>query len=120
MSDTLTSVRTTSPTEITTHQLALEKLSSLDEHRLTRILQSTTSLPKALWCVLLVGGGLTIIAACTFGSDNRKLQTLQVISFSLLVSLSLVAIADIHRPFYGLIHVRNDAFQRALQSMQVP
>ena len=120
MSDTLTSVRTTSPTEITAHQLALEGLSSLDEHRLTRILQSTTSLPKALWCVLLVGGGLTIIAACTFGSDNRKLQTLQVISFSLLVSLSLVAIADIHRPFYGLIHVRNDAFQRALQSMQVP
>ncbi|HKD91106.1 MAG TPA: hypothetical protein VKB56_04360, partial [Terriglobales bacterium] len=68
--------------------------------------------------VLLVGGGLTIISSCTFGSDSAKLQSLQVLCFSLLVSLSLVAIADIHRPFHGLIHVSNYAFQRARQTMQ--
>jgi hypothetical protein len=48
-----------------------------------------------------------------------RLQTLQVVSFSLLVSLSLVAIADIHRPFHGFIHVRNDGFLRARHIMQV-
>jgi hypothetical protein len=58
------------------------------------------------------------MSACTFGAENMRLQTLQVISLSLLVSLSLVAIADIHRPFHGLIHVRNEAFLRARQSMQ--
>jgi hypothetical protein len=49
---------------------------------------------------------------------EEKLQTLQVFSLSVLVSLSLVAVADIHRPFQGLIHVRDDAFQRVLQSMK--
>jgi len=66
----------------------------------------------------LVGGALTIVSACMFGSENRKLQALQVFSLALLVSLSLVAIADVHRPFRGVIHVRDSAFQRARQSMQ--
>jgi hypothetical protein len=53
-----------------------------------------------------------------FGSQNRTLQALQIFSLALLVSLSLVAIADIHRPFHGVIRVRDSAFQRARQSMQ--
>jgi len=53
-----------------------------------------------------------------FAMQGEKLQALQVFSLSLLVSLSLVAIADIHRPFQGLIHVRAYPFQRALQSMK--
>jgi len=118
MADTVTAVHAASPPEITAHQLALEQLSSLDEHRLTRISQSTTSLPTVLWWVLLVGGVLTITAACTLGAGNRMLQALQVLSFSLLISLALVAIADIHRPFHGSVRVPSDAFHRAQQSMQ--
>jgi hypothetical protein len=116
--DTIMSVQEGSATEITAQQQVQSQLTSVDQHRLTRVLQSTKSLPPVLWCVLLVGGVLTIISACMFGAANRKLQTSQVISLSLLVSLSLVAIADIHRPFHGLIHVQNYAFQRARQSMQ--
>lgn len=119
MWNTIMSVREASGTEITAQQQVQSQLSSVDQHRLTRVLQSTTSLPPILWSVLLAGGVLTIISACTFGAENRKLHTWQVISFSLLVSLSLVAIADIHRPFHGLIQVRNYAFLRAQQSMQV-
>jgi hypothetical protein len=112
------SVRPTSPAEVTAQDRALSELSDLSQHRLTRLMQSTTRLPNVLWSVLLVGGVLTIVAACTFGGENVKLQTLQVFSFSLLVSLSLVAIADIHRPFQGLIHVSENAFERAQQNMQ--
>ena len=119
MWNTVMSVRATTPIEITAQQNALSQLGSLDEHRLTRILQSTTSLPDVLWGVLLACGALTIVSACMFGTENMKLQTLQVVAFSLLVSLSLVAIADIHRPFHGFVRVRNDAFLRAQQSMQV-
>ena len=118
MWETVMSVRPASPAEIAEQQLVLSHLSLLGQHRSTRILQSTTSLPKVLWCVLLAGGALTILSACSFGAENMKLQTSQVISISLLVSLSLMAIADIHRPFHGLIHVRNLAFLRAQQSMQ--
>lgn len=94
---TVMSVRVTSPTEQTAEDHALSELSSLNQHRLTRLLESTSRLPTVLWCVLLVGGALTILAACLFGEGRVKLQSLQVFSFSLLVSLSLVAIADIHR-----------------------
>lgn len=115
---TVMSATPASPTQINAQENALSQLSSLAQHRLTRILQSTTQLPSVLWCVLLVGGALTIVSACTFGTDSVRLQTLQVFCFSLLVSLSLVAIADIHRPFHGLVHVGDYAFRRAQQSMQ--
>ena len=113
-----TSVQPKSQAEQTSQDHVLSELSALAEHRLTRALQNTARLPKVLWCVLLVGGALTIVSACMFGSQNRKLQALQVFSLALLVSLSLVAIADIHRPFHGVIRVRDSAFQRARQSMQ--
>ena len=118
MWNTVTSVRPTSSSEVTAQEDLRSELGSLSQHRLTRLLQSSARLPNVLWCVLLVGGVLTIVAACTFGAENVKLQTLQIFSFSLLVSLSLVAIADIHRPFHGLIHVSDSAFQRAEQNMQ--
>ena len=114
---TVMSGKAASPTEVNAQEHIMSELESLAQRRLTRILESQTPLPKVLWCVLLVGGVLTIVSACTFATANVKLQTLQVFSLSLLVSLSLVAIADIHRPFHGVIHVSENAFQRARQSI---
>jgi hypothetical protein len=118
MWQTVKSVRIASSTEQIAEDHALSELSSLTEHRQTRLSQSTTRLPKMLWLVLLVGGTLTVVSACMFGMQGEKLQALQVFSLSLLISLALVAIADIHRPFQGLIHVRDYAFQWALESMK--
>jgi hypothetical protein len=115
----LMSSKAASPTEINAQERAISEIESLAQRRLTRILQSKTRLPNVLWCVLLVGGGLTIISACIFGTESVSLQGVQVFCLSLLVSLSLVAIADIHRPFRGLVHVTDYAFQRARQNMQL-
>ena len=114
---TVTSLRAASSSEVTAQDHLLSELGALNQHRLNRLAQSGARLPNVLWCVLLVGGTLTVVAACTFGTQSAKLQTLQVASLSLLVSLCLVAIADIHRPFHGLIRVRDSAFQRAGQIM---
>lgn len=115
---TVSSVRPASSTEQIAQDHALSQLSLLTQHRLTRLSQSTTGLPAVLWCVLLVGGALTIVSACMFGMQDEKLQALQVFSLSLLLSLALIAIADIHRPFQNLIHLRAHAFQRVLQGMK--
>lgn len=115
---TVRSVWTTSSSEQIAQDHAFSELSSLTQHRLTRLSQSTMRLPNMLWCVLLVGGALVIISACMFGMQQEKLQALEVFSLSLLISLCLVAIADVHRPFHGLIHVRDYPFQQALQSMK--
>jgi hypothetical protein len=115
---TLMSVHTASPTEITAEDHALYELSALTEHRRIRLLQSNSRLPGVLWWVLLAGGTLTIMSSCMFGSASAKLHALQVFSFSLLIALSLVAVADINRPFQGAIHVSDFAFRRAVDNMQ--
>jgi Protein of unknown function (DUF4239) len=114
----ITSIQTASPPELTAEDHALSELSALTQHRLTRLLESATRLPSVLWCVLLVGGVLTIVSSCMFGSESIKLHALQVFSFSLLISLSLVATADINRPFQGSIHVTDYGFRQAQQRMQ--
>jgi len=115
---TVMSVKPGSPTEITAQDHLISELDSLTQHRQTRLLQSTTRLPTVLWCVLLVGGALTIASACTFGLENWKLQALQIFALSFLLSVALVAISDIHRPFHGLIRVGDRAFQKAEQGMR--
>jgi hypothetical protein len=116
----LMSVKTASPTEITAEDHALYELSALTEHRRTRLLQSASRLPTILWWVLIVGGIVTIASASMFGAESTVLHGLQVFAFSLLVSLVLVAIADIDRPFQGSVHVSDLAFQRAQLSMKTP
>lgn len=78
---TALSAKATLPMEINAQRHAMSELSTLAQHRLTRIQQSTTQLPNVLWCVLVVGGALTIVSACTFGTESVKLQALQVFFF---------------------------------------
>jgi hypothetical protein len=118
MWEALMSVKAASPNELTAEDHALYELSALTEHRRTRLLQSESKLPTVLWFVLIVGGAVTVASSCLLGSANKTLHTLQVFAFSLLISLGLVAIADIHRPFQGAVHVSKYPFTRAQQNMQ--
>jgi Protein of unknown function (DUF4239) len=115
---TLMSVKLATPSEITAEDHALSELSTLTEHRRTRLLQSAYRLPTIFWGVLLVGGFLTITSASMFGSANTTLHALQVFSFTLLITLVLLAIADVNLPFRGWVHVSNYAFIRAQENMQ--
>jgi len=115
---TLMAVKATSPSETSAQDHALNELSSLTEHRRTRVLQSLSRLPGVLWFVLIIGGAVTIASSCLFGSSNVLLHILQVFAFSLLLALGLVAIADIHRPFQGSVHISDYPFDRARQNMQ--
>lgn len=115
---TLMSIQSPTPTQITAEDHALYELSTLTEHRQMRQLEVTSKLPSILWCVLFVGGALTIFSACLFGQENSVLHAVQVFAFSFLIALVLVAIADIDRPFQGTVHVSDAAFRRAQMSMQ--
>ena len=97
---------------------AMTELSAMIACRRTRLLENALSLPTVLWFVLIVGGVLTIVSSCMFGSQNRFLHGVQVVFFSLMIALALLAIADINKPFRGSVHVGNDAFVRALENMK--
>jgi hypothetical protein len=111
------SIKSATPTELLAEDHLLSQLAALTQCRRTRILQSTDSLPGVLWGVLIVGGILSVASSCLFGSANETLHSMQVFAFSLLVTLGLVAIADINRPFQGSVHVHNLGFVRAQQNM---
>jgi lipid-A-disaccharide synthase-like uncharacterized protein len=99
--------------EQTSMNLTLTEISSMTEHRRMRELQSQAKLPPILWMVLILGGVITTMSSCLFGTDNFKLHCVQVVSLTFLLSLALVAIADIDRPFQGAVHVRPIGFKRA-------
>ena len=114
---TLMSVKAASPSELLAEDHALSELSALTEHRRTRLIQSAYRLPTIFWGVLLAGGLVTILSSSLFGSANRALHALQVFCFTLLITLVLLAIADVNLPFRGWVHVSDFAFQRAQQNM---
>jgi hypothetical protein len=115
---TLMSVKTASPSEIVAEDHAISELSSLTEHRRTRLLQSAYILPHIFWAVLLVGGLVTIASSSLFGSANPALHAIQVFFFTIFITLVLLAIADVNLPFRGWVHVSNYAFIRAQQNMK--
>lgn len=96
---------------------ALSQVVELTMHRRTRLLQSREGLPAIFWSVLLVGGVLTTLSVSMFGSVSPKLHAFQVFSVTLLVTLAMLAIADVGSPFRGWVHVDSLPFERALQNM---
>jgi hypothetical protein len=114
---TILSVKTATPSELIAEDHAITELSALTEHRRTRLIQSVYRLPTIFWAVLLVGGLVTIVSASLFGSANRTLHVVQVFCFTLLITLVLLAIADVNLPFRGWVHVSDFAFRRAQENM---
>ena len=114
----LVSVKASSSSENTVADHALSELSALTLHRRTRLLQSVSRLPGIFWAVLLVGGILTVVSASMFASAQPRMRTFLVFSNTLLVTLVLLAIADVDRPFRGWVHVSDYAFVRAREYMR--
>jgi hypothetical protein len=114
----VTQAETRNSTEQTSRDHAFTELSQMTEHRRLRQLQVISDLPGILWAVLIAGAIVTIVSACLFGGLDLRLHFIQVGALSLLVSLILVAIADINRPFQGSVHVRPLGFERARATLE--
>jgi hypothetical protein len=48
---------------------------------------------------------ITVAASCFFGVPNFRFHLFQVLVLTFLIALVLVAIADIDRPYQGLVKV---------------
>jgi Protein of unknown function (DUF4239) len=114
----LESVQPQSASEQVALARALAELSVMTEHRRIRLLQSRTNLPPILWAVLLAGAIICVVSLCLFGVEDFKLHMVQVFVVTFLLSLVLVAIADIDRPFQGSVHVEPTGFSFALETFE--
>ena len=104
-------------TYVATYQF-VEELRMLTEYRRIRLMHSREELPGVLWAVLIAGGIITVAASCFFGVQNFRFHVLQVIVLSFLISLVLVAIADIDRPYQGNDVVLPSGFVLAMRTFQ--
>lgn len=104
------------PSAIAAYQL-MEELRGLTQYRRLRALQAREGLPGILWAVLIAGGIITISASCFFGVQNFRFHLLQVILLTFLISLVLVAIADVDQPYQGLLRVKPDGFSFAVRTV---
>jgi hypothetical protein len=115
---TLPAIEAQNPAQRMAVDHALTELTTMTEHRRIRLLQSHKQLPGILWAVLIFGGIITVASTCLFGVENFLLHMVQVFAIALLLSIMLVAIADIDRPFQGHIHVQPDGFRYAIDSFE--
>jgi hypothetical protein len=113
----ITGTETSTSSEQTARDHALTELSRMTDHRRLRQLEVNADLPGILWAVLILGAAATIVSACLFGSSDLRLHLTQVTALSFVISLLLVAIADLNRPFQGSVHVQPSAFERARDTL---
>ena len=104
------------PNAIAAYQL-MEELRGLTQYRRIRAMQSREHLPGILWAVLIAGGIITVAASCFFGVPNFRFHLLQVVVLTVLISLVLVAIADIDRPYQGMVKVEPEGFRFAARTL---
>jgi len=103
------------PEAIAAYQL-MEELRGLTQYRRLRAMQTREHLPKILWAVLIAGGIITVGAACFFGVNKLSFHLTQVLVLTFLISLVLVAIQDIDRPYQGLVKVEPTGFNFAVRT----
>ena len=100
------------------YEQAFSARTQMSERRRLRQIESRMKLPGILWCVLVIGGMVVIGSACLFGCQNFTLHFILVLALSLLLSLVLVSIAEIDRPFQGPVRVQSEAFTFAQQTFE--
>jgi hypothetical protein len=104
------------PDAIAAYQL-MEELRGLTQYRRIRAMQNRETLPFILWAVLISGGIITVASCCFFGVPNFRFHLLQVFMLSFLISLVLVAIANVDQPYQGTVRVAPEGFRFALHTL---
>lgn len=87
----------------------------LQTFRTGRIHDYEGRLPLMMWAVLIVGGTSVIASSCLLANENPRVHSFHVVSLTILVSLTLLTIADLDHPFEGATQISPAPFQAATQ-----
>jgi hypothetical protein len=95
----------------------IRALESLQERRDARVEDATGHLPVILWGVLLFGGIIVVASSCLLGNEKQAIHCFHVVSLTVLISVTLLAISDLDRPFDGGTRIDPLAFHNAQADM---
>ena len=89
----------------------IRSLETLQACREARMEDYSGHLPPLLWGVLLFGAIIVITASSLLGNESKSIHTVHVVSLTVLITASLLAISDLDRPFDGGTRVDSTAFR---------
>jgi HAMP domain-containing protein len=89
----------------------IRSLETLQACREARMEDYSGHLPPLLWGVLLFGAIIVVTASCLLGNESKYIHILHVVSLTVLITVSLLAISDLDRPFDGGTRVDATAFR---------
>lgn len=101
----------------------IQALADLQSRRDARVQDCEDHLPVITWAVLLIGGTSVVISSCLLSNERRWVHYFHVGSLTVLISVSLLAISDLDRPFEGGTHIEATPFkivQSEIQTQSVP
>lgn len=93
---------------------AVRALETLQMRRNARVEAYYGHLPFMLWSVLLFGASVVIAASALLANERQSIHLFHVVSLTVLIVVTLLAIADLDRPFDGMTRVDADSI-RAVQ-----
>jgi Protein of unknown function (DUF4239) len=111
-----------SPTNLAGEALDSEtfrQFSSLIDDRNSRLNQMTSSLPRMLWLVLIVGAVINLTLIAMLGVKKMGAHLALSGLFAIFLSLMLFLIADLDHPFLGEFSVSPDAFE-TIKNVVIP
>lgn len=80
----------------------VQKLSSLNEARYSRIYVRPPSIPAAMWILVLTGGVITIGFTMFFAMESARVQMMVVFSITALICSNIMLMFIVHYPFNGI------------------
>lgn len=95
----------------------IRSLETLQARRDSRIDDYDGHLPVMMWAVLLFGAVFVIAASCLLGNEKHSIHCFHVVSLTVLITVMLLAIADLDRPFDGATHIDSGAFRIVLDNI---
>lgn len=92
---------------------SVTSLTQLNDQRRRRLLSNrSTGIPNVMWVVLLGAGAVTISFSFLFGTRNTAAQLLMTAGLALTISLVLLSIVALERPFAGIARIEPNAFNQ--------
>ena len=86
----------------TAYNEMVQKLSSLNEARYSRLYMRPPSIPPAMWLLVITGGIITVGFTMSFGMDSTWGQMLAVFSVTALICSNIMLMFIVHYPFNGI------------------
>jgi hypothetical protein len=99
-------------------QEILSRLNSLHDARRDRLFNANQGLQAIAWCVVIVGGALTIGFTYFFGVPDFRLHMAMTAVLATSIALVIILIVAFDYPFRGSVTVTPDPFLKVIESIK--